>query len=674
VPAVRWAVVVGVLVGLLWLPGAADAAPRTRIDVDGNAHGRRFDGVGAISGGGGNARYLIDYPARQRRQILDYLFKPGYGAGLQILKVEIGGDGDSTDGAEPSIEHTQGSIDCKAGYEWWLMEQAKARNPGLRLYALAWGAPGWVGSTFWSQKTIDYLIAWLGCARRHHLHIDVIGGTENEGRGQVQYDPGWTVALRRAMRRAGFGSTRIVMSDAFDPHARWTIARDLGRDRALRRVTSVVAVHDVCGYPTAGFGCSSTRAARRLGIPLWTSELGGIQGDEGAAPLARALIRGYATARLVGYVTWPIVSAMPSGLRDRDDGLVLADQPWSGHYRVRAITYAIAALSWFTSPGWQYVNGANARLRGGGAYTTLRSKRRRSWTVLAETTTAKRRTRARFRVRGHLPARRVHVWRSDLGSHRFSRWMVRRRDVRPRHGRFGYTLRPGYVYSFTTVAHGPKASAGRPPRAHGFRGYRDASNPLTADPAQLATMDGAFAHRPCWDAPRQTCIEQLAAQRPLFWHAHTGFPHAVVGDEALRDYTVSTAIRFHDPGASAGVIARFSDRGARVSNFRGYILDLDDAGRWRLLRNRRGAGPLTLAAGAVAPPGLQSWHAVALRVRGRTVTALVDGRAVAALGGQPRAYARGIGGIEAGAATAGSAFTGTAWPVVEYRGLSVAPA
>ena len=265
------------------------------------------------------------------------------------------------------------------------MEQAKKRNPHLKLYALAWGAPGWVG-TFWSQKTIDYLIAWLGCARRHHLHIDVLGGTKNEGRGDMQYDAGWTVALRSALRRAGFGSTRIVMSDAFDPHAHWTIAHDLGRNRALRRATSVVAVHDVCGYPTKGFGCSSTRAARRLGIPLWTSELGGIQGDEGAVPLARALIRGYATARLVGYLTWPIVSAMPSGLRDRDDGLVLADQPWSGHYRLRAITYAIAAMSWFTSPGWRYVDGANGRLRGGGAYTTLRSPRRRSWTTLAETT------------------------------------------------------------------------------------------------------------------------------------------------------------------------------------------------------------------------------------------------------------------------------------------------
>ncbi|ELS52779.1 putative Galactosylceramidase (Precursor) [Streptomyces viridochromogenes Tue57] len=60
---------------------------------------------------------------------LDYLLKPGYGANPQILKVEIGGDTNSTDGAEAGHQHTRGTINCNAGYEWWLMEQDKARNP-----------------------------------------------------------------------------------------------------------------------------------------------------------------------------------------------------------------------------------------------------------------------------------------------------------------------------------------------------------------------------------------------------------------------------------------------------------------------------------------------------------------------------------------------------------------
>ena len=53
--------------------------------------GLRFDGIGAISGGGATSKLLIDYPTKQRDEVLDLLFKPGFGASLSLLKVEIGG-------------------------------------------------------------------------------------------------------------------------------------------------------------------------------------------------------------------------------------------------------------------------------------------------------------------------------------------------------------------------------------------------------------------------------------------------------------------------------------------------------------------------------------------------------------------------------------------------------
>src|SRR5581483_4912967 len=73
-------------------PPLPAVAAVSAITIDGTGPGRTFDGVGAISGGGGTSRLLPDYPEPQRSQILDYLFKPNYGAGLQILKVEIGSD------------------------------------------------------------------------------------------------------------------------------------------------------------------------------------------------------------------------------------------------------------------------------------------------------------------------------------------------------------------------------------------------------------------------------------------------------------------------------------------------------------------------------------------------------------------------------------------------------
>ena len=63
---------------------------------------RALDGIGGLSGGGATSVLLPSYPEPARSDILDFLFKPNFGASLQILKVEIGGDAQSTDGAESS--------------------------------------------------------------------------------------------------------------------------------------------------------------------------------------------------------------------------------------------------------------------------------------------------------------------------------------------------------------------------------------------------------------------------------------------------------------------------------------------------------------------------------------------------------------------------------------------
>ena len=36
----------------------------SQIEIDGSKLGRRFDGIGALSGGGATSRLLIDYPGR----------------------------------------------------------------------------------------------------------------------------------------------------------------------------------------------------------------------------------------------------------------------------------------------------------------------------------------------------------------------------------------------------------------------------------------------------------------------------------------------------------------------------------------------------------------------------------------------------------------------------------
>ncbi len=97
------------------------------IVLDAQSDGRAFEGVGAVSAGA-SSRLLIDYPEPQRSQILDYLFKPNYGAVLQHLKVEVGSDMNSTDGTEPSHMRSRDDENYHRGYEWWLMKEAVKRN------------------------------------------------------------------------------------------------------------------------------------------------------------------------------------------------------------------------------------------------------------------------------------------------------------------------------------------------------------------------------------------------------------------------------------------------------------------------------------------------------------------------------------------------------------------
>lgn len=61
------------------------AAPATVVNIDGKGPSRPYYGIGLVNSSG-SSKLLQDYPAAQRREILDLLFKPKFGAGLQLVK------------------------------------------------------------------------------------------------------------------------------------------------------------------------------------------------------------------------------------------------------------------------------------------------------------------------------------------------------------------------------------------------------------------------------------------------------------------------------------------------------------------------------------------------------------------------------------------------------------
>jgi hypothetical protein len=633
------------VIACLVVAGAAVVSPRaqaqttTTISANGTSAGLTFGGIGAISGGGGNSRLLTNYPAAEQQQILDYLFKPDYGASLQILKVEIGGDTNSTDGSESSIEHTSGSINCAAGYEWWLMEQAKALNPNIKLYGLAWGAPGWVGSTFWTTATIDYLVSWLNCASSHGLTINYLGGWNERG-----YNISWYEQLRSTLNADGFSSVQIVGADSD-----WSIATDIADNSAFASAVSIIGVHYPCEGGDGGSAddCPASATAESTGKPLWASENGSQDLNGGAEALIRSITRGYTDAELTGYINWPLIASIYPDLPYDDDGLMLANQPWSGAYSVGESLWATAQVTQFTEPGWQFLNSGSGYLGGtesNGSYVTLKSTDGSDYSTIIETTTASAAQTVDVNVSGGLSTGTVHVWSSDLAAPTAANTFAQQASITPVNGSYSLTVQPGYVYTLTTTTGQAHGTATGPAQTTLPLPYSDtfASDTVGQQPPYLSQMQGAFEVEPCVGGRSGDCLQQQAATEPVEWD-NNATPYTIGGNLSWANYTVSADALMQQAG-SVQLLGRVGTQEAfSPADINDYYLQLSNTGAWSVVRNSTSGTLTTLASGTVTAPGLDTWQQLSLTFNGDSISAAINGTTVATL--TDSTYASGMIGL-----------------------------
>jgi hypothetical protein len=603
---------------------AAPARAATSITINGASGGKTFDGLGAVSGGGGNSRLLIDYPEPQRGQILDYLFKPDYGASLQILKVEIGGDTNSTSGSEPSHSHFRGDLDCNRGYEWWITEQAKLRNPSIKLVGLAWGAPGWIGNgTFMSQDSIDYHLAWLGCAKQHNLTIDYLTAAQNER----LYDANWTINLRTALNNNGYAGVKLIFGD--DYPGSWNPANVAVNNAALRNAIDVIGGHYPCGYLAAQTTCTVSANATATGETLWNSEGGSQDYNDGAKPLARGINRGYLDGRMTAYINWNLIGATTTNIPWATVGLMLANQPWSGWYAVGKNAWTLAHTTQFTAPGWKYLDSSSGYLggaRNNGSYVSLKSPNNTDYTTVVETMDATAAQTLDLTVTGGLSTGSVRVWSTNLNSNNTADHFVRGADITPSGGRYSLTVQPGRVYTITTTTGGGKGTATSPPQGQLSLPYSDNfdSYPAGKLARYLQDNQGAFETAACGGGRAGMCLRQSSPMAPITWKTLAD-PSTYGGNLNWNNYTVSADVLLE----KAGYVQLEGRVGSQnldpVSAQNAYFLRVTDAGAWSILRNNTSNQLTTLRSGTVAALGTNRWHSLALGFSGSTITATVDG-------------------------------------------------
>jgi galactosylceramidase len=604
--------------------------------IDGKSPGRVFEGIGALSAGA-SSRLLIDYPEPQRSDILDILFKPGFAASLHHLKVEIGGDINSTDGSEPSHARTREEFlhprreYFDRGYEWWLMEEARKRSPQIVLDVLQWGAPPWIGDRdpgvsapknrrFFSQDNADFIARFLRGAKAYHgLTIDYCG-IWNE----TPYDVEWIKVLRRTVDTKGLERVRIVAADQTSTVAPvWKIADDILADPELARAVHVIGVH----YPsnsTWQFALkepfASSLEAKKTGKPLWASEDGPWRGDwEGARWLAKIFNRNYVVGRMTKTVIWSLITSYCDNLPIPGSGPMKANTPWSGSYEVQPGIWAIAHTTQFAQPGWQYLDSSCGLLPEGGSFVASRDPNLQDWSMIIETMDAKGPQTLSAHVIGGLPSERINVWKTTESS-QFEEQL----PITPSEGTFSLKLEPNAIYSLTTTSGQQKGLPQHPiPPASEFPlPYSDdfENEEVGGSPKYLSDLNGAFEIVKHPDG-KGTCLSQAVTSLGIDWPlAEQPAPRTITGSRSWIDYEVSCDVRLGGEGWAA-VFARFD----KVWNS-GYWLTISGDGAWKLRANER-----ILAEGRLRDTSASRWHHLSLACKDEQIIGAIDGQQLASV-------------------------------------------
>jgi len=645
--------------------------------IDRDHQGQPLYGIGGVSGGGATSRLLIDYVEPQRSQILDYLFKPYFGASYHILKVEIGGDSQSTDGTESSHMHSADDLDYNRGYEWWLMEQAKMRNPNIKLYGLPWAFPGWVGNGSGSpytypQQTAEYITKWVAGAEQKGLHIDYIG-IWNERDSDATY----VKTLRKMLDKAGFSKTTIVAADGGSD-----ICNDLHADADYASAVGIIGLH----YPS---DYSNYDNCHSLNKPLWSSEESSSYDDlNGAACWGRVITSHWVLSQMTSSIMWNLVGAYFEGTNWYASSTLTAVQPWSGYYEISPVIWASAHVTQFTQPGWIYLqnNRGSGELLRGGFYTTLVDPANTDFSLVIvkiseDHAACTRPSLPHFNVsaetvvfelgRSMGKVTSLAYWVSNFQDIKADQFVRQDDLVVNADGTFKVHIPVGAMITLSTIKHGPqKGSFDNMPSSEPmvplpivdtFDSYEESSE------AQWWSDQVGIFEVHAIDSSNKV-MRQMVPEAPVAWGGGgENGPLTLNGMREWQDISIKTVFRV--PADSTGLVAGCIGTRSDQIGSNGIFFCVYTAGNWSL-----STSSAQIKTGVPSPDAIIStgrlpssmtrgdWHSISLLA--------VDSIAVAAFDGHTVISGQAIRNLDTGFAMFGT----NAWIPIEFDAVSITSA
>ena len=630
----------------IFLLGLTTRTAATTIPINGNDQGRAFEGIGAVSAGA-NTRLLIDYQEPYRGDILDFLFKPKFGASFQHLKVEIGGGTNSTSGAEPSHAITEAELTSPVsrGYEFWFMKEARNRNPNIILDCLPWAFPYWLDSRF-SQDTSDYFVAFLEVARvQWGLELDWVAAAQNEGGTDLSWV---TYGLRPTMDAQGFTNVHIQSPD--NVWAFWQVFNEFITYPAYDAVVEAVGYHYIdqgSHYPSA--------SVIATGKPLWCSEdaVGGGAWANAIDMVAR-MNRLYINGKITKMEIWCPVDSCADGVLYGGVGAMEADTPWSGSYYVRPAIWGTAHYTQFTEPGWVYIESGCGTLTGNGNYTTLKDPATDDWSIILYAQNAESLT---FQLSGGLSTADVKVWKSTS-----SNIFVQQSNIPQSSGQFTINCSAGSLYSLTTTTGQQKGQPANPVPAQSDLAYPYSedfeSYAAGVTPKYLSDMQGTFEVADCKGGRAGNCVQQMVPQVGYTWAWDWCNPHVpmtiIPHDVALSNYQISLDVYIESGEVYAAV------RKGATQTDEGYAFVIDKNGNWRLCYDDITDAANTIEQGTITPFDGNIWHNIKVVCIDSQITAYLDAKKICSVTDSRRSL--------------GQAYFGSSFDLNQFDNISISPA
>lgn len=553
---------------------------------------------------------------------------------MAVLKLEIGGDTQSTVGTEPSHMHNRNDLSCVHGYEGWLAREARKRNPDIRIWSLSWGIPGWIGNgTFFSQDNIDYQITWLECLRDYYdVEPNLIGLWNERNQGSVDY----VLQLRQSLDQRGFQNVGITIE------ATWQQLIDNVRSNSTFR-SSVTAA-------TKHYPCNTTcDVALESGVKFWAGEDSPTpyQNWTAASCWGRKLNQHFLRMEATSVISWAVVWSVLQGVSspqkkesDSGDGkhgffgnaFVTASEPWSGHYHVSPIVWIMAHWGQWVQPGWHYLRGNGSGFLGaGGSYVTLVPPTPlitslSDFTMIVETLDGKCEMPCNvrpiqdtqnltFHLKGSLTstAKKIDVWCSNATNVYERQTPIAVQD----NGSFSLTMNPDTICTLSTLSkRGVKGSHPTPPPPEPFPNRCSANFSTTpgAQACYVSDVYGSFAIR-------NHALTQVATGHPTGWAPLNLDPLTLTGNANWTDFqlSVSAFINHTSPDHYIRICGGCNNHGYhRILYECSCCLNLSWTGEWAV-------GPQNEpSSGFIDDFHDHTWHDLVLRRTHGSLTAWID--------------------------------------------------